>query len=179
MLNLQKSRNQLFGLIGLLSLVSASSQAIEVNFKGNLIDNPPCDVYGENGIHQPIKVDFGEIGITDIDELNVSRNGNYQQKVTLTISCGVGLQDATALSLAYDGMVSPFYADALRTSKTNLAIYLAVDGKVLKPKDGLTVVMSSNGTKQIEFVATPIRNQGTMPLEGTFTATATVEMLYL
>ncbi|MEQ4623861.1 MULTISPECIES: fimbrial protein [Providencia] len=178
MFNLQKPRNQLFGLMGLLSLFSASSQAIEVNFKGNLIDNPPCDVYGTNGKDQPIKIDFDEIGITDIDELNVSRNGNYQQSFILTVSCGAGLGNAVALFMDYKGMVSPFYADALRTSKTNLAIYLESEGTAVKPNQGIKVVMSSNGTKQIPFTATPIRNKGTMPLEGDFTASATVEMLY-
>ncbi|EMI5491521.1 fimbrial protein [Providencia stuartii] len=178
MFNLQKPRNQLLGLMGILSLFSASTQAIEVNFKGNLIDNPPCDVYDANGKNQPIKIDFGEIGITDIDELNVSHKGNYQQNFTLTVSCGAGLGNSVALFMEYKGVPANFYKGALWTSQTNLAIYLESDGTAVKPNDGLKVVMSSNGTKQIPFTATPIRNKGTMPLEGDFTASATVEMLY-
>lgn len=179
MCNLQKSRNQLFGLMGLLSLFSSSSQAsIEVYFKGNLIDNPPCDVYDANGKDQPIRINFGEIGITDIDELNVSRNGNYQQNFTLTVSCGAGLGNSVTLYMKYKGMPTNFYNDALQTTEPNLGIYLESDGTAVKPNDGLKVVMSSNGTKQLPFTATPIRNKGSMPAEGTFTATATVEMLY-
>ena len=64
----------------LSGLMPLTTYAVDVNFTANLIQNPPCDVAGPDGVDQPIRVPFGEVGITKI-------NGeNYRQDFTLTLS---------------------------------------------------------------------------------------------
>ncbi|HHN8583827.1 TPA: fimbrial protein, partial [Providencia rettgeri] len=65
---MQRTTRWLLGsLWGLSTLMPLTASAVAVNFTGNLIQNPPCDVAGPSGINQPIKVAFGEVGITKID----------------------------------------------------------------------------------------------------------------
>lgn len=160
-------------LTGLL-FGSGVTQAVEVNFTGNLIQNPPCDVAGPDGIGQPIKVPFGEVGITKIDGVN------YQQDFTLTLSCGPALGSAVALYLQYTGMPAPFDVKALQASQVGLGIRLYHQGVVVPPNSGAPMTMSSNGTATLPLYAVPVSDAdpATVLYEGNFTATATVEMLY-
>lgn len=161
----------LFPLLG--GLLISPAQAVEVNFKGTLIDNPPCDVYGPDGVDQPIKVDFGEVGITKIDGVN------YQQDVTLTLSCSTGLGQDVQLYLARDGgMVADFDNSALQTSKSGLGVRLYYQGTVFPPNTGVLVTMSDNTTKSFPVYAVPVKDPSITLYEGPFTATATVELQY-
>ncbi|MGO2335776.1 fimbrial protein [Providencia sp.] len=171
-----KYRGLALGLIGSAALLSYNpSKAVEVNFSGNLIENPPCDVAGPDGANQPIKVQFGEIGITKVDGVN------YQQDFTLTLSCGPDLGNAVALYLQYmSPFVASYDAKALRTNINGLGIRLYHNGVVIGPNTGTKMTMSSNGTATLPLYAVPIRdpNPATILREGDFTVTATVQMLY-
>lgn len=161
-------------VLWLISLIPLTSSAVDVNFTANLIGNPPCDVSGPDGPDQPIKVAFGEVGITKIDGVN------YQQDFTLTLSCGTGLGNAVALYLQYQGMNAPFDNNALQASQSGLGIRLYHQGVVIPPNTGTSITMSDNGISTLPLYAVPVKN--TAPsvrlYEGDFTATATVEMNY-
>ena len=161
-------------VLWLISLIPLTSSAVDVNFTANLIGNPLCDVSGPDGPDQPIKVAFGEVGITKIDGVN------YQQDFTLTLSCGTGLGNAVALYLQYQGMNAPFDNNALQASQSGLGIRLYHQGVVIPPNTGTSITMSDNGISTLPLYAVPVKN--TAPsvrlYEGDFTATATVEMNY-
>lgn len=171
---IQSSKNRVLELLGGVALlVLSTAQAVEVNFSGNLIENPPCDVAGPKGPNQPIKVDFNEIGITKIDGVN------YQQNFTLTLSCGPELGNSVPLYLQY---TSPFIASydnkALRTSINGLGIRLYHEGVVIAPNTGSPIKMSSNGIATLPLYAVPVRDPKITLFEGNFTASATIQMLY-
>ncbi|WP_427864951.1 fimbrial protein [Providencia stuartii] len=174
MLNLQKSKCWVTSLLSGAALFSFNlAQAVEVNFSGNLIENPPCDVAGSKGPNQPIKVDFGEIGITKIDGVN------YQQDFTLTLSCGPELGNSVPLYLQYmSHFIASFDNKALRTSINGLGIRLYHEGVVIAPNTGSPIKMSSNGTATLPLYAVPVRDPKITLFEGDFTASATVQMLY-
>lgn len=165
--------------LGLSVFVSASlilpmAHAVGVNFTANLIQNPPCDVSGPEGMNQPIKVPFGEIGITKINGVN------YQKDFTLTLSCGAGLGESVALYLEYRGMVAPFDEKALQTSILGLGIRLYHEGHIIPPNTGTPIKMSSNGSADLPLYAVPVKDTdpAVTLFEKEFTATASVEMNY-
>ncbi|MCW2255617.1 type 1 fimbria pilin [Providencia alcalifaciens] len=163
------------GLLTLCGVLPLTTQAAEVNFSGNLIQNPPCDLAGPDGVNQPIKVPFGEVGITKINGVN------YQQDFTLTLSCGEGLGEAVALYLEYRGqLLAPFDNQALQTSKSGLGIRLYHQGVLIPPNSGTQITMSNNGTATLPLYAVPVKNSNpsTPLVEGDFTATANVELNY-
>ncbi|MEX6159321.1 fimbrial protein [Providencia manganoxydans] len=171
---------ELIKLISLMILCIINMPAlasVNVYFEGKLIDNPPCDIYGSNGKDQVISIAFNDLGITDIFKVGSNMNKNYQKSFTLTVNCGSSLGSAVTLFLGYSGVKAPFDNNALQTTIENLAIYLESDGTAVKPEGGISVVIPSNGVKQLSFIATPVRNN-IMPNEGEFTATATIQMLY-
>lgn len=164
-------RDSFFILFGALPLVA---MAVDVNFTGNLIQNPPCDVAGPDGADQPIKVPFGEVGITKI-------NGeNYRQDLTLTLSCGTGLGNAVALYLQYSGMNALFDDKALQASQEGLGIRLYHQGVVIPPNTGTSITMSDNGIATLPLYAVPVKDTdpSVTLYEGDFTAAASVEMNY-
>lgn len=159
----------------LSSLIPLTSSAVDVNFTATLINNPPCDVAGPGGVDEPIKVEFGEVGITKI-------NGeNYRQNFTLTLSCGPGLGDAVALSLVYRGMQADFDTKALQATPGDLGIRLYGEEEgVIAPLSSLPIVMSSNGSKPLSLYAVPVKNTDPSATlyEGPFSATASMELNY-
>lgn len=161
-------------VLWLSSLIPLTSSAVDVNFTANLIGNPPCDVSGPDGPDQPIRVPFGEVGITKIDGVN------YQQDFTLTLSCGTGLGNAVALYLEYRGMNAPFDNNALQASQSGLGIRLYHQGVVIPPNTGTSITMSDNGISTLPLYAVPVKDADPSATlyEGDFTATASVEMNY-
>ncbi|EMD1717570.1 TPA: fimbrial protein [Providencia stuartii] len=158
----------------LSSLMPLTTYAVDVNFTANLIQNPPCDVAGPDGVDQPIRVPFGEVGITKI-------NGeNYRQDFTLTLSCGTGLGNAVALYLEYRGMQAPFDNQALQASQSGLGVRLYHEGVVIPPNSGTQITLSDNGTESLPLYAVPVKDADPSATlyEGNFTATASVEMNY-
>lgn len=150
-----------------VSLAHASTQ---VNFHGTLIDNPPCDITGEN---DPIYVDFDEVGITKIDGIN------YMKDFTLTVTCGADLGNNVALYMGYNGMNAPFDDDAVQTNLRGLGIRLYYQGHVIPPNDDdIPVAMSSGVSRIIELSAVPVKDTSIDLLEGPFTAVGTVEIRY-
>ncbi|MEY0231396.1 fimbrial protein [Providencia manganoxydans] len=177
MLNKQKCNRWLYSLIGCAILINSNmTQAVQLEFTGNLLENPPCDVAGPNGLNQPIKIGFGDVGISRI-------NGeNYRQDFTITMTCGSDLGNAVALYLTYgtNAYKAPFDNKALGTTTSGLGIRLYHEGVVIGPGTGTKMVMSSNGTSRLDLYAVPVRdpNPATILIEGDFTASATVQMLY-
>ncbi|MEY0304743.1 fimbrial protein [Providencia manganoxydans] len=158
--------------IVLLSVNSPFADAsTRVNFTGNLIGNPPCDITGDN---DPIVVDFDEVGITKIDGIN------YMQNFSLKVTCGDDLGSHVRLYLGYTGMDARLFDNnAVLTNRDGLAIRLYYQGQVIAPDDAnIPIVMSSGGSAVIPLSAVPVRDPTVDLLEGDFRATGTVEIRY-
>lgn len=172
---MQRTTRWLLGsLWGLSALMPLTASAVVVNFTGNLIQNPPCDVSGPAGLNQPIKVLFGDVGITKIDGVN------YQQDFTLTLSCSAQLGEGVALYLEYRGMQAGFDDKALQASQPGLGVRLYHQGVVIPTNTGTAITMSSNGNTTLPFSAVPVRDPDPSATlyGGAFTATASVEINY-
>ncbi|HFF8523332.1 fimbrial protein [Providencia vermicola] len=170
---MKKNHIRGIGLI-LSGLVSLNSYAVDVKIKGNLIKNPPCHITGPDGPDQPIKIQFGEMGITKI-------NGeNYQQNFTLKVNCEDGLGEGVLLYLEYRGIKSPFDNNAIQAYPAGLGIRLYHGGVVIPPNTGTKIIMSNNDTAELPLTAIPVKdNRPSVVLrEGDFTASATIEILY-
>lgn len=148
-----------------------TNASTRVNFTGNLIGNPPCDITGDN---DPIMVDFDEVGITKIDGIN------YMQNFSLRVTCGDDLGNDVRLYLGYTGMEArSFDNNAVLTNRNGLAIRLYYQGQVVAPDDAnIPIVMSSGGSAVIQLSAVPVRDPAVDLLEGDFRATGTVEIRY-
>ncbi|OHT25735.1 hypothetical protein A3Q29_12075 [Providencia stuartii] len=98
-MNKKRKRFSLGVLLTLCGLVVTSAQAantVQINIKGNLILNPPCDISGPgNG---PIDVDFSDMVIRKIT------GNNYQQPVNYTLTCDAPDTTNVALTFVGDGV---------------------------------------------------------------------------
>nr|WP_314264854.1 fimbrial protein [uncultured Moellerella sp.] len=166
----------LFVLVGIGSSISAAtaSNRVDVSMKGQLLDLPPCAVYGVEGIDAPIRIGFNEVAIQRID------GQHYRQDFTLTVSCEGTLGQNVPIELGYNGRVSGFDTSALQASQALLGVrlYQADDGTVVTPNSRQTLTMSSNGRRQLPLYAVPVKAEGGRLIEGKFTASATLALTY-
>lgn len=159
-----------FAILLLLStniFLIPSYASVRVNFGGNLLGNPPCDVTGAD-------VDFGEVGVTKIDGIN------YTQNFTISVECPA---DVGALYIAYSGMTADSFDNkALQTSVAGLGIRLFYNGSVIVPDNhDIPITMpAAGGIVPISLSAAPVRDMSPsfLLLEGEFRATGTVEVRY-
>lgn len=167
-------------LLPLLLLVNScsviASNSAGLSFKGNLLDTPPCEIYGTEGIGQPINIQFGEMAIQRID------GQRFQQNWVLNIECLTDLGNIVPLELSYVGSAVLFDEKALETSRAGLGIrlYDAASSDVIAPNDKKKLTMSSNGKLQLPLYSVPVKiSKPVTPIvEGKFTATATITINY-
>lgn len=147
--------------------------AAQVNFKGTLQTNPPCVITGDN---DPIAVNFGDVGITQID------GTRYAKTFTLNILCDVSMGNDVTLYFGYDGMNAGFDNRALQTSRNGLGIMLyRSNGDIVEPNNSNhSVVMSGGIPASVTLTAIPVKNvdPALVLYEGPFTAIGTVEIRY-
>lgn len=146
-----------------------SYASVDVNFTGNLIGHPPCDITGNDVV-------FDDVGITLID------GAEYKKKnFDITLICA---EDTGQLYIAYSGMrADSFDPRALQTSVAGLGILLSYAGTVIEPDNNdipLPPTISENTTITIPLSAVPIKNMDPsfLILEQNFTAAATIEVRY-
>lgn len=163
--------------VSLLLLLTLSvvrlAYAVQVHFSGTLQSNPPCVITGDN---DPITVNFGDVGITQID------GTRYAKSFTLNVLCDVSMGNNITLYFGYDGMNASFDDDALQTSRNGLGIKLyRSNGDIIQPDNSNhSVVMSGGVSENIKLTAIPVKDPdpALVLYEGPFTATGTVEIRY-
>lgn len=159
-------------LLLMLPVVFPANSA-QVNFKGTLQTNPPCVITGSN---DPITINFGDIGITQID------GTRYAQTFDLNILCDVSMGSGVTLYFGYDGMIADFDKQALQTSRNGLGIMLyRSNGDIIEPNNANHTEVLSGGTPvTVRLTAVPVKNPDSdlVLLEGPFTAIGTVEIRY-
>lgn len=165
-----------FFVLLLNSYSVTAGDSVGLLLKGNLIDTPPCEIYGMEGAGQPINIHFDEMAIQRI-------NGErFKINWIINIECGINLGNSVALELIYVGTSVFFDEKALETSRHGLGIrlYDANNGVVIAPNDRRQLTMSSLGKLQLPLYSVPVKvPKPKVPIvEGKFTAIATIEINY-
>ncbi|MGO2306794.1 MAG: fimbrial protein [Providencia sp.] len=156
-----------------VSPVIASTVA-GVSVKGQLLDFPPCEVYGANGKGTPVHIGFDEVAIQRLD------GQRYRQDMTLTVWCDGTLGQNVPIELIYSGAPSAFDPQALMTDKANLGVRLYQDnsGDVVAPNSTFRLTLTGNSSEQLPWYAVPVKAAGANLVEGKFTASATLSLNY-
>lgn len=141
-----------------------SSNSVKVNFKGNLISNPPCDITGVDG--NEITVDFKDMVIRRITGMT------YIQEVKYKLTCDA--PDNTGISLKIIGDTAGFYSGLLKTNNDNLGIRFHVGDDYYPIRVNTDPVKFTNNNHN-KIYANPIINADATNIKaGVFTSTATI-----
>ena len=150
------------GILG--AMLSLHASAIDMSFKGVLIDPPNCTI--NNGA--VIDVDFGpRVGIKKI-------NGeNYRQPINYVISCepGPGRWD---MVLTLQGTAAAFDTAAIKTNVEHFGIRIYQDDQPFPVGSELKIDPLSPPVLE----AVPVAKPGMILPEGEFEATATLQASY-
>ncbi|HIE1061103.1 TPA: fimbrial protein [Serratia marcescens] len=153
----------LAGLCGWQGGALASGDA-DANFRGTLIEPPPCTINDGN----QVDVDFGNrVGINKVDGVNYRIPVNYQ------LSCESG-GGGWALTLSLTGGTTGFDTDALATNKQDLGIRIYQGSKSFVPNTKLNIDLAN--PPRLEAV--PVKRAGATLTEGAFEAWATLRADY-
>jgi P pilus assembly protein, pilin FimA len=134
-----------------------------VNFKGTLIEAPPCVVNGK----QQIVVDFGnEVMTTRVDGVN------YKQPITFTLDCSTAVSSKQKVRIS--GTAASFDSNLLSTSVTGLGIALYSGGNRYSPGSWINFTVPDSPT----FEAVPVKADGVTLSGGSFSALASLVVDY-
>ncbi|MEE4411994.1 MULTISPECIES: fimbrial protein [unclassified Serratia (in: enterobacteria)] len=140
---------------GLLCMLSPA-QAVDVNFRGQLVESIPCEV-NSGGL---IEVNFDNVIIRGIDGVQ------YRQPVPYLITCtGLG-----SVRLRVQGTAVGFDNAAVVTDKTGLGIRIEQNGTPMRLNQPIPVDLATPPT----LTAVPVANPASPPVAGTFVARATI-----
>ncbi|WP_241993387.1 MULTISPECIES: fimbrial protein [Serratia] len=143
-------------------LLSLGAHAVDVNFRGTLIDPPPCTINGGTDVD----VNFGSTVLTTrVDGVN------YRMAVPLNIVCTA--PPLNTMRLQFVGTGAPFDASVLNTDKTDLGIKLYSGTGTANPVDVNAWLNFTYPTfPAIEAVL--VKNPGSTLTSGVFSAASTV-----
>ncbi|TQI79104.1 type 1 fimbria pilin [Serratia fonticola] len=108
---------------GVFGVCNGALADATVTFRGTLVEQPPCEVTGNNGAI--IDVDFGDVMTTRID------GENYKKNIDFTLDCAQAVNNA--LKLRITGPAASFDTSALAGGKTGLGIALLQGTQRLRP----------------------------------------------
>lgn len=155
----------------LLNATALAANTVNINIKGNLILNPPCEITGAQG--STVEVDFADMVIRKIT------GNNYQQPIPYTLICDAS--EATNVALTIKGTGASFNNNVLKTSNTQLGLrFASMDNSNPKFVDLGQAIRFTNNQRPIINVY-PLINKDvaiTSIAAGKFTATATLEASY-
>lgn len=155
-------------LVAILSAQIPSALAannVKITFKGNLIQNPPCEITGLNG--NKIIIDFQDMIIRNITGLN------YIQEIKYSLTCDA--PNNTGVSLRITGTETDFNANLLTTSNPNLGIsFYSGTESLSMVRVNLDSIKFPNSRRERIFANPVINTRATNITAGSFTATATL-----
>jgi type 1 fimbria pilin len=158
---LTRSLPALLALAGSVAL--SPVRADDVDFRGTLIEQPPCVI--NDG--ELITVDFGdEVMTTRID------GKQYTENVDFSLDCSAAVGNAP-LKLRVAGTKAGF-AEALDAQIPGLGIALTLDGQALKPNEWQTF----SSTVRPRITAVPVKDEAVTLDGGSFRVLASLEMEY-
>ncbi|MEX6319190.1 fimbrial protein [Providencia huaxiensis] len=155
-------------LVSILSIQIPSALAansVRINFKGNLIQNPPCEITGLNG--NEITIDFQDMVIRNITGMN------YIQEIKYKLTCDA--PNNTGLSLSIKGTAASFNTNLLTTSNTNLGIsFYSGFTNLSTIRVNLDPIKFPNSRRDPIYANPVINAKAANITAGSFTATATL-----
>ncbi|EMA4784642.1 MULTISPECIES: fimbrial protein [Providencia] len=165
------------GILFSIAFSVMANNGANVNFKGNLILNPPCDFTSTTGA-DTINVDFKDILIRKMETKAANVNATtamYQTRLPLKLDCG-DTANGTALRVRIQGTTSVFNTEFLGTDNDDVGIQFINLGR------GTFIPNNSTNRRArilvgdtISFYVVPIRNAGASVIKtGPFNATATL-----
>ncbi|VXC36297.1 fimbrial protein [Pseudomonas sp. 8O] len=144
-------------LLWLALAVATSSQAVQVNFSGGLIESVPCTISGG----QLLQLDFGNaVIIRNLNGVNYSKPINYQ------ITCA----DVGTVHLTLKGTETSFDDAAIQTNVVGLGIRVNRGGVPFTLNTPIVVDPASPPVLE----AVPVADPANTPATGVFNATATL-----
>ncbi len=162
-------KTMIAGLLALANVNAVFSAEIDKNleFKGVLIEPPPCSINNDN----TLTVDFGDkIGVRKI------ASGAYRERVELAVMCGPD-NHSWQLQLSVSGSPADFDTDnatVVTASQADLGVKLFLNGKPFS----LDKPVNVNGDELPVFEALLVQRPDIVPEEGTFLARATLRATY-
>lgn len=136
------------------------AQAVDVNFRGQLVESIPCEV-NSGGL---IEVDFDNVIIRGID------GEQYRQPVPYRVSC-LGLGGISPnVRLSVQGTAVGFDNAAVVTDKNGLGIRIEQNGTPMRLNQPIPVNLTAPPT----LTVVPVANPASPPVAGTFVARATI-----
>ncbi|TQI82242.1 type 1 fimbria pilin [Serratia fonticola] len=150
------------GLSGYLPALSAAGGDME--FRGTLLEPPPCTINSGNNII----VDFGlKVGIKKVDGVN------YMQDINYDLVCEPNIH-SWVLKLKLTGNNTSFDNAAVQTNINGLGIKILRDGQPFVLGSEIT----TTPTSKPQLKAVPIQQPGVLLTEGAFEAAATLQADY-
>ncbi|MEL5596586.1 fimbrial protein [Serratia ureilytica] len=146
----------LLGLLGGIFCASLPVYAVEVGFKGQLVESIPCEVNSGD----LIKVDFDHVIIRGID------GNQYRKPVPYNITCsGLG-----SVRLSVQGTAISFDDAAVVTDKSGLGIRVEQNGIPMRLNQPIPVDLANPPA----LTVVPVADPASLPVAGAFVALATL-----
>ncbi len=168
-------------LLGCTVFSAFATNSANVNFKGNLIVNPPCDLMAEDR-GNTISVDFEDIVIRKMETKAANFNATsaaYQRKLPFILECDAEV--GTAVRIQLQGDPASFNSEFLATDNANVGVQFINLGKgTFIPNNRTRRAQVIVGTPATFYVI-PIRNVNVNDTDvraGGFIATATLVAEY-
>lgn len=164
---LKKSLPGVLMLVLSLPVIAQDNEA-DINFRGTLVEPPPCTLNSGS----VVDVDFGDsVGIDSVDGVSNRVPLNY------TITCTGSPVDPGTLTLTLTGTVTSFDKYALQTNVGDLGVRVYQgSGSTLMTPD-VAVPITANSPPALEAVL--VKKSGSTLDEGAFEAIATLKAEYL
>ena len=153
---IKKTNRKQIILFTCLLMFASLAKAINVNFRGTLVESIPCEI-NRGGL---IEIDFDTVIIRGID------GNKYRQTVPYTVTCsGTG-----SVRLAVQGTAASFDNTAIVTNKSGLGIRVEQNGSPLR----INQLISINLLRPPTLTVVPVANPASLPTAGPFTSQATI-----
>ncbi|MGG4609850.1 fimbrial protein [Providencia sp. Me31A] len=167
-----RKRVSLGGLLFSLVFSVCADNSAQINLRGNLLGDPPCDISASDG-RNTISVDFGEMLITNMDTTVAGRT--YKKPLPYKIVCTTPVNTAIKVTLSSDAP-SSFDSRFVSTNNVNVGIMFLTNNALFSR--GTNALMNYGNEAKFEVV--PIKN-GAANIKvaaGDLTSTATLTVSY-
>lgn len=155
-------------LLSMFSFKIMAANSVKVNFKGNLIQNPPCDISAPSG--GDINVDFDDMVIRKIT------GSTYRKPVPYKLICDA--PDNTGVALTMTGDTATFNTSLLKTSNGNLGLMFYSGASYYPWRVNIDQMRFLNSSHDAIYVNPIVNPAATNVSTGAFTAVATIVATY-
>ncbi|CAI1981562.1 fimbrial protein [Serratia fonticola] len=147
----------------LVGFTVSDACSVDMEFKGTLIEPPPCIVNGG----QDINVSFDKVGINKID------GDSYRKEINFILDCIDSPPWTMSMTLSSSSVAS-FSPGTIQSTINGLGIKIYSDGKPIAFSQPILI----DPARRPKLEAVPLSEYGVTLSEGKFTASATLTVQY-